>query len=96
MDRILVKGKEEPVNVFEPIGKTSELSEAQLKELESYHSAIELYRSQSWDDAETVFKHLLSQSPDTRIYQIYLERITENKQTSLPSNWDGTFRHTSK
>jgi adenylate cyclase len=96
IDRILVKGKEEPVNVFEPIGKIIDLSAEQLKELESYHSALALYRAQQWDDSEKVFKHLLSQSPNTRIYQLYLERITENRQRSLPSNWDGTFKHISK
>jgi len=96
IDRILVKGKEEPVNVFEPIGKTCEVSPEKLKDLESYHSALDLYRSKQWEDAERVFKHLKKQSPDALIYQIYLDRIAENRNKDLPANWDGTFRHTSK
>lgn len=96
IDRIQVKGKENSVNVFEPIGKISELNNTQIKELESYHSGLTLYRQQKWDDAEKVFNYLLSQSPTTSVYQIYLERIAVNKVTSLPKDWDGTFRHTSK
>lgn len=96
IDRIQVKGKEKSVHVFEPIGKVNELSDSQRKELENYHSALTLYRQQKWDDAEKVFTYLLSQNPKVTIYQIYLERIAENKNANLPKDWDCTFRHTSK
>ncbi len=96
IDRIQVKGKEEAVNVFEPLGPKSEVSPEQEKALESYHSALELYRNQSWDDAQKVLEHLKSQEPSKKIYQIYLERIQENRLAQLPNDWDGTFKHTSK
>jgi len=96
VDRIQVKGKENSVNVFEPIGKISELSAVQLKELESYHAGLDLYRHQQWEDAQKIFKHLKNQFPETALYQLYLERIAENQNANLPADWDGTFRHTSK
>jgi len=96
IDRIQVKGKQEPVNVFEPIGRTSNLNSNELKELESYHSALSLYRAMQWEDAEKVFQYLNKQAPQTLIYLIYLERIAEYKAISLPNDWDSTFKHSTK
>ena len=96
VDRIQVKGKQQSVNVFEPLGKKSELSESILNELNEYHVARQEYLNRNWDKAKTLFETLLQQNPEVLIYQIYLERISENRKLDLASDWDGTFKHSSK
>ncbi len=96
IDRIQVKGKEEPVNVFEPLGKFSELSDAELKALDAYHQGLLAYRNQHWADAKKIFTALSKQSPNISIYKIYLQRIQSMSKMELPENWDATFKHTSK
>lgn len=96
MDKIQVKGKEESINVFEPLGKLSELDEEQKLALENYHQALKLYWRQSWEEAKSLFSKLKEDSPNTKIFQIYLDRIETMSKSDIDEAWDGTFRHTSK
>ncbi len=95
IDRIQVKGKELPVNVFEPIGPIGCLSKAEVEELDEYQQALDLYFEQNWLVAEEGFLRLSQHYPERLLYRVYLQRIAEWKRHP-PENWDGSFRHTSK
>jgi len=95
IDRIQVKGKEEPVNVYEPIGKTNDLDEAALQALNQHNRAVDDYRARRFDEALKGFQSLNELNPQ-HIYQIYIERIEEINEAELPEDWDATFRHLSK
>jgi adenylate cyclase len=95
VDRIQVKGKEEAIRVYEPLGIEGEVEQTVLDEIAEYEAAYQLYLSRSWPEAKQAFEVLYQQSPIT-LYQVYSERIDDLKQQSLPDDWDGTFRHTSK
>ena len=96
VDKIQVKGKLEPVMVFEPICPINQLTEVQKQELEKYHQAYELYRSKQWQPANELFLELHLRSEDDEVIQIYLDRIELLSWQELPADWDGTFTHTSK
>lgn len=96
IDRIQVKGKQQSVDVFEPLGEKSELPESTLNELNNYHSARQEYLNKNWNKAQSLFETLSKQNPEVRVYQIYLERITEHRNLDLGTDWDGTFKHSSK
>jgi adenylate cyclase len=95
MDRIQVKGKEEAIRVYEPIGLEGEVGQSILDEIKQYDAAYELYLKQDWDNAEASFAELFKRNP-LKLYEVYIERIADLKHQTLPSEWDGTFRHTSK
>ncbi|HZX17372.1 MAG TPA: hypothetical protein VFF22_10965 [Pseudomonas sp.] len=70
-----MNGKNEPVEAFEPLGLSAELSAAQREELEQYDDALQHYRTRRWELAEQSLQQLRSVHPQTKLYRIYLERI---------------------
>ena len=96
VDRIQVRGKLKPVDVFEPIGPTSKVSKRLAEELSSYQEAYDLYLNREWDAARTRFEQLVETSKRPELYQIYLDRIDILSWQPLPDDWDGTFTHTHK
>ncbi len=96
VDRIQVKGKDEAIAVYEPLGRKGEISLDVQAELDSWHRALEHYVGQRWNRAEDLVRELASSAPDVKLYEIYLERIASLREQDLPEDWDGTFRHLSK
>lgn len=95
IDRIQVKGKEQPVDVYAPLGKLGSLDAAREEELKRYQQALVLYFAQRWQEADSAFTALQQSYPQIRVYQVYQERVHHWRQHP-PERWDGSFRHTSK
>lgn len=49
LDRVKVKGKDEPVSIFEPLGLSAEFVAVTLDELALWHHALQLYRAREWE-----------------------------------------------
>lgn len=96
LDRIRVKGKDEPVTIYEPIALKSKISKAEKDELKLYNQAVNYYRSQNWDNAEVQFLNLQKQNEGRFIYQLYIDRIQQFRSQPPGANWDGVFTHTTK
>jgi adenylate cyclase len=91
VDRVRVKGKNEPVAIFEPIGREGEVSAAKLEELERFAQALACYRRQDWDGAEARLRELARQAPGRRLYSLYLERLAHFRAQPPGAAWDGVF-----
>jgi adenylate cyclase len=91
IDRVRVKGKLEPVTIYEPLGITGEVSKAILDELRLFNQAVKLYRAQEWDMAELQLLNLLKKSPDTRLYELYMDHIKFFRANPPGRSWDGAF-----
>ncbi|MCH8530878.1 MAG: adenylate/guanylate cyclase domain-containing protein [Saccharospirillum sp.] len=96
IDRIRVKGKQEPVAVFEPLHRANSPDPIWQAELDQYHLAYEFYLQQNWHQARQAFTELAQLSRRPGLYQVYLNRITELEQVPPPADWDGTYTHTTK
>ncbi len=96
LDRVKVKGKNFSIAIYEVICKRLELTAALDDELEKHHQALEHYFKQQWHEAEILFNELHSAYPKTRVYKIFLDRITEFKSMTLSSDWDGVYVHATK
>lgn len=88
LDRVRVKGKDEPVAIFEPLGPETEVSQADLDELQLWKQALRLFRAQEWDNAEVQLINLQQRQP-RQLYKLYLERIAYYREHPPGENWDG-------
>ncbi|MCC7080737.1 MAG: adenylate/guanylate cyclase domain-containing protein [Burkholderiales bacterium] len=91
LDRVRVKGKLEPVAIYEPLGATGEVDKRTLDELRIFSQALKLYRAQDWDMAELQLINLLKATPQFRLYQLYLDRIGVYRSSPPGRGWDGAF-----
>lgn len=96
LDRIRVKGRYEPVTIFEPICEKSQANPDLLKDIDAFHQVLRHYRSQNWDLAELQLLQLQQNNPDCMLYQVYLERVSQLRQEHLPADWGGVHDFDSK
>lgn len=97
LDRVRVKGKDEPVAIFEPIGIESEVDPQIQALVGAYHQAVTLYRGQKWQEAEKRFTALKAKEPErATLHQLYLDRIAHFKTEPPGPDWDGVFTFTTK
>jgi adenylate cyclase len=96
LDRVRVKGKTKGVEVYQPLCRRDQASDALHRELESYHRALELYWDKQWDAAHDSFEQLAALHPETEIYTLYLQRIAEIRDRPMPADWDGIYERRTK
>ena len=95
IDRVRVKGKDQPVSIFEPIGLTASLEQARVQEAEQFAAALVDYQAQRWDDAEIKLMQLRKINV-RKLYDVYLDRVTHFRFNPPPAGWDGVFTFTAK
>jgi adenylate cyclase len=96
LDSVKVKGKEEAVNIYEPIGKAKEIDESVKTEINAYEQARKYYRQQQWTMAKQAFAKLCTQNPNCFLYKLYAERVEKFLENPPTDNWDGVYTHTTK
>jgi len=96
LDLVRVKGKNEPVAIFEPIGHKNDIDKDVTSELTRYKQALRAFRNQAWDKAEMEFFNLSRSYPDCFLYEEYLNRIANYRNNPPGDDWDGVYTHTSK
>jgi adenylate cyclase len=91
LDLVRVKGKDEPVAIFEPMGLSGKVDEAVLEEMKLFQQVLRAYRKQDWDKAELQLFNLQKMYPNTKLYQVYAERVDYFRKNSPATDWDGVF-----
>lgn len=87
LDRVRVKGKDQPVLIYEPLGTAYK---AMPEEVEQFQQALGFYRACQWDKAVTLLARLAQANPQP-LYDMYLARIAHFQQQPPTSDWDGVF-----
>jgi adenylate cyclase len=97
LDLITVKGRSEPVTIYELIQMRDGSPDAELERfLECYSEALGLYRQQRWKSAIQLFEHALTHRANDYPTKLYIERAQLYAITSPPEDWNGVFVMTSK
>jgi adenylate cyclase len=96
VDCVIVKGKTEPVRVFEVLDYHSKESFPNMIEvLEMFNNGMEYYNEGNWDKAIAQFKKAQKGNPDDKASNMYVERCGILKKRD-PKDWDGVWVATSK
>ncbi len=90
LDSVQVKGKLQPVIIYELIGYGT--PEDQLQNLvKTFSEGLKAYKNRQWTQAIPLFQEVLRLTPDDQPSQMYIERCREYRQNPPPEQWDGTF-----
>lgn len=95
LDRVLVKGKTEPVTIYEPIANSQQATSQQLHELAHWTQALQAYRNRQWNQAQDLLD-ALQQQADRPLYALYKQRIQHYLQQPPEQRWDGVHSLTEK
>jgi adenylate cyclase len=96
LDRVRVKGREQPVTLFEPLCSMVDGSEALQQELAAHTQALVAYRAGDWPLAEARLGDLAARHPNQPLYKLYLSRIATLRIYPPILHWDGVFNLTEK
>ena len=91
-----VKGKNQPVAIFEPLGLDAELPETLAAELAQWQQVLLAYRAQDWAGALQLLASLQVLQPLSELYELYAKRIAHFQAHPPVAHWDGTTNHESK
>ncbi|CAN7184115.1 adenylate/guanylate cyclase domain-containing protein [Pseudoduganella sp. LjRoot289] len=89
LDLVRVKGKNEPVAIFEPLALAKDLGAAARAELARWTETLALLRSQQWDAAGAALAELRGLAPESGLYQLYEERLAHYRHHPPGPDWDG-------
>lgn len=96
VDRVRVKGKRETVLLHHPLGLSSELSRQEQRIWKMHEQAMKHYWQRDWQHAVKLFAHIMIESPDDTLADMYLQRIATLTRKTPSPDWDGVYEHRKK
>jgi len=96
IDDVVVKGKTEPVRVFEVLDYHTDKTFPNLMDAVGYFTeGRKHYHAGSWDKAIKSFKDVLKANPADALSETYIERC-EHLKAEAPKDWNGVWVMKSK
>ena len=92
VDRVVVKGKHEPVGIYEVLDYYTEETFPNLMEaVNAFKSGLSYYRGRQWDKAIDGFAEASILNPTDRLPQMYVDRCMHFKENPPPEEWNGVW-----
>ena len=92
VDKIRVKGKHEPVGVYEVLDHhTPEEFPNMEATLQSFQQGLAQYRQHNWSGALSCFEQALQSNPKDTVARLYFDRCTYFQADPPPHEWDGVW-----
>lgn len=97
IDLVVVKGKTEPVSIYEVLDYHDESTFPNLMSAVNYFSeGLALYRKGSWEGAVKAFNEVLRLNSEDKLTRMYIERCEYLKDNPPGDDWVGIWKMTSK
>jgi adenylate cyclase len=96
LDSVRVKGKAQPVKIFELLARRPQVSSEQKARVEEFHAALADYKKRQWNRAVQAFQSIVKRHPDDGPAKLYVERCQTLEKNPPPENWDGVYTLTAK
>jgi adenylate cyclase len=91
-DRVVVKGKTEPVVIFECLDYHTEASFPNPMEvINHFKDGLAKYRRQDWEKAKGAFQEALKAYSGDKLSKIYIERCDYFQKNPPEKEWDGVW-----
>ena len=96
IDMVVVKGKTEPVGVYEVLDYHSDETYPNLMDNVNYfNDGVKEYRAGNWDKGIGRFQEAIQANETDQLAQTYIERC-EHLKTNPPDDWNGVWIMTGK
>ena len=89
IDKIKVKGKDEALTIYEPVGMETHVERKVLDELKLWHQTLKQYRARQWDQVEVSLLNLQRINPGCALYALYASQVADKRRNPPPEDWDG-------
>ena len=105
LDKIVVKGRKQPVAMFEPTGFMKELNQETQDCLDCFSQGINKYLAQDWEGALKMFEKAKAMEPNKpgvtpgvkdNPSMILIDRVKTMRENPPGDDWDGVYVMTSK
>lgn len=96
LDRIVVAGKTEPVEIYELMAVAGELDDVRVQICGRFSEGLAAFRRQEWDLAQSCFQQCLDMRPDDGPSLTFIERVERMRRAPPAADWDGIWRHSEK
>jgi adenylate cyclase len=92
LDLIAVKGKEEPIRIYELLGEKGRLTEEQKRLKLLYEEGLQKYRAKDFAEARRLFAQVLETDSEDHPASLLLNRCDDLQKHAPAADWDGVFR----
>ena len=93
LDLVAVKGKSQPVSVFEVLeGDNSEAMRKKKATKKHFEKGVFLYRDKHFHRTLQIMQEILRDNPTDKAAQLYYDRCRENIDCGVPENWQAVTR----
>ena len=96
LDKIIVKGKTVPIQVYELMAKKDEISDHQRQVLELYDLGLKIHWKRNFEKAIQYFEQVLAIIADDGPSLTMIERVKKYIEVPPPDTWQGEFVRATK
>jgi adenylate cyclase len=96
LDKVAVKGKKEPVVIYEAMVEMEKATEAHKQLAKDFEAALEAYFSRNFADAIVKCEAIQKMMPNDGPTKLLIERAHIFTETPPPADWVGTWVYTKK
>ncbi|MEP3046734.1 MAG: adenylate/guanylate cyclase domain-containing protein [Roseibium sp.] len=96
VDRIQVKGKTEPTNVYTALASAEGMTDDLVSLQKMSELALSAFAEADWNRARKNYTEILSLSPEDQIARVFLNRLDLISAEGVPDFWDGVWHLNAK
>lgn len=97
VDYVVVKGKTEPVAIFEILDYHNEQTFPNIVEVVTlFKNGLGKYRKRQWQQAMSLFNEALALNPADKVSRLYVDRCRQLEHAAVGEDWNGVWVMESK
>jgi adenylate cyclase len=96
LDRVCVKGKEQAVAIYHPLGAVGQVDGERLQALEHWHRWLAAFRAQQWPVCDELWPSVQSNPAGAKLLDFYAQRLQERRVLPYDPDWDGATHFDTK